>query len=255
MRRQPSSPATARRWCPAAAAASCCSRPAAAGLLLDSGDGRHRGCWASCSRRRSRGDPRRPSARSPSGDERRAAFDVVDLIRAKRDGGRLDRRRHRLADRRLRPRTGRRRADVRAADGDLLPGPGRRASCGRGPRAMIASGERLDLSGARQADRRQALDRRGRRQGLADPRAAGRDAAAPPCRSCPGRGLGHTGGTLDKLESIPGWRAELTTDEIASPCSSQVGCVICAAGARAGPGGPQALRAARRHRRRSSPSR
>ena len=31
--------------------------------------------------------------------------------------------------------------------------------------------------------------------------------AAPPCRSCPGRGLGHTGGTLDKLESIPGWRA------------------------------------------------
>ncbi len=44
-----------------------------------------------------------------------------------------------------------------------------------------------------------------------------------------GRGLGHTGGTLDKLESIPGWRATLSTDEMLAQLES-VGAVICAAG-------------------------
>jgi thymidine phosphorylase len=44
-----------------------------------------------------------------------------------------------------------------------------------------------------------------------------------------GRGLGHTGGTLDKLESIPGWRAHLTNDEMLSMLDD-VGGVICAAG-------------------------
>ena len=44
-----------------------------------------------------------------------------------------------------------------------------------------------------------------------------------------GRGLGHTGGTLDKLESIPGWRAGLTPDEMIAALR-QCGCVICAAG-------------------------
>ena len=42
-----------------------------------------------------------------------------------------------------------------------------------------------------------------------------------------GRGLGHTGGTLDKLESIPGWRAQLSTEEIRAQLES-VGAVICA---------------------------
>ncbi|HVK22646.1 MAG TPA: thymidine phosphorylase [Actinokineospora sp.] len=43
-----------------------------------------------------------------------------------------------------------------------------------------------------------------------------------------GRGLGHTGGTLDKLESIPGWRARLTTEEILAQLGD-VGAVVCAA--------------------------
>jgi thymidine phosphorylase len=44
-----------------------------------------------------------------------------------------------------------------------------------------------------------------------------------------GRGLGHTGGTLDKLESIPGWRASLSNRELLSALST-VGAVIAAAG-------------------------
>jgi thymidine phosphorylase len=45
-----------------------------------------------------------------------------------------------------------------------------------------------------------------------------------------GRGLGHTGGTLDKLESIPGWRAGLGNDELLAVLGT-VGAVIAAAGA------------------------
>ena len=44
-----------------------------------------------------------------------------------------------------------------------------------------------------------------------------------------GRGLGHTGGTLDKLESIPGWRANLSNQEMTKQLA-EVGAVICAAG-------------------------
>ncbi|MGN6522137.1 MAG: thymidine phosphorylase, partial [Actinomycetes bacterium] len=43
-----------------------------------------------------------------------------------------------------------------------------------------------------------------------------------------GRGLGHTGGTLDKLESIPGWRAALSRREMLDQLR-EVGAVVCAA--------------------------
>jgi thymidine phosphorylase len=45
-----------------------------------------------------------------------------------------------------------------------------------------------------------------------------------------GRGLGHTGGTLDKLEAIKGWRSELSNGEVLAQLD-KIGCVICAAGA------------------------
>jgi len=51
-----------------------------------------------------------------------------------------------------------------------------------------------------------------------------------------GRGLGHTGGTLDKLESIPGWRADLTATEMVDILADpKIGAVICAAGANLAP--------------------
>jgi thymidine phosphorylase len=49
-----------------------------------------------------------------------------------------------------------------------------------------------------------------------------------------GRGLGHTGGTLDKLEAIPGWRASLSNDEMMAVLRD-VGGVICGAGAELAP--------------------
>jgi thymidine phosphorylase len=49
-----------------------------------------------------------------------------------------------------------------------------------------------------------------------------------------GRGLGHTGGTLDKLEAIPGWRAALSTEEYLEQLE-KVGAVVCAAGDRLAP--------------------
>src|SRR6195952_1093909 len=95
--------------------------------------------------------------------------------------------------------------------------------------AMIASGERLDLSGVR----RPTSDKHST-GGVGDkitlplaPLVAACGVAVP---QLSGRGLGHTGGTLDKLESIPGWRADLSHDEIMAQLED-VGAVICAAGA------------------------
>ena len=95
--------------------------------------------------------------------------------------------------------------------------------------AMINSGERMEWS---------ALDRptvdKHSTGGVGDkitlplaPLVAACGAAVP---QLSGRGLGHTGGTLDKLESIPGWRASLSNEEMLAVLKS-CGAVICAAGA------------------------
>ena len=93
---------------------------------------------------------------------------------------------------------------------------------------MIASGERLDLT----ALSRPTVDKHST-GGVGDkvslvlaPLVASCGAAVP---QLSGRGLGHTGGTLDKLESIPGWRAGLSNDELIGALST-VGAVIAAAG-------------------------
>ncbi len=94
--------------------------------------------------------------------------------------------------------------------------------------AMIASGERMDFSSLS----RPTADKHST-GGVGDkitlplaPLVAACGVAVP---QLSGRGLGHTGGTLDKLESIPGWRAGLSNDEMMAQLES-VGAVICAAG-------------------------
>jgi thymidine phosphorylase len=94
--------------------------------------------------------------------------------------------------------------------------------------AMIASGERLSYEGLNMptADKHST-------GGVGDkitlplaPLVAVFGVAVP---QLSGRGLGHTGGTLDKLESIPGWRAQISNQEFHKQLA-EVGAVICAAG-------------------------
>ncbi|HYB46741.1 MAG TPA: thymidine phosphorylase [Streptosporangiaceae bacterium] len=94
--------------------------------------------------------------------------------------------------------------------------------------AMIASGDRLDLGPIK----RPTVDKHST-GGVGDkvslilaPLVASCGAAVP---QLSGRGLGHTGGTLDKLESIPGFRTALTPAETLDVLRT-AGCVICAAG-------------------------
>ncbi|MDI1288653.1 MAG: thymidine phosphorylase [bacterium] len=94
--------------------------------------------------------------------------------------------------------------------------------------AMIDTGERMDFSSLP----RPTVDKHST-GGVGDkitlplvPVVAACGAAVP---QLSGRGLGHTGGTLDKLESIPGWRALLTNEEMLSVLR-ETGGVICAAG-------------------------
>ena len=110
----------------------------------------------------------------------------------------------------------------------LLNGMNRR-EISRWTAAMIASGERMDFSSLS----RPTADKHST-GGVGDkitlplaPLVAACGVAVP---QLSGRGLGHTGGTLDKLESVPGWRAALSNDEMMRQLED-VGAVICAAGA------------------------
>jgi thymidine phosphorylase len=109
----------------------------------------------------------------------------------------------------------------------LLNGMDRR-EISRWTDAMIASGERMDFSRLS----RPTADKHST-GGVGDkitlplaPLVAACGVAVP---QLSGRGLGHTGGTLDKLESIPGWRASLSNEEMMRQLED-VGAVVCAAG-------------------------
>jgi thymidine phosphorylase len=94
--------------------------------------------------------------------------------------------------------------------------------------AMIGSGQRLDLSAvpAPTVDKHSTGGVGDKVSLILAPLVASCGAAVP---QLSGRGLGHTGGTLDKLEAIPGWRAGLAPSEFVHLLAT-VGCVICAAG-------------------------
>jgi thymidine phosphorylase len=154
-------------------------------------------------------------------------FDVVDLIRTKRDRGVLSTAqiawmidaytRGYIADEQMSAMTmaiflnGMERTEIR----DLTL-------------AMINSGERMNFDSLS----KKTTDKHST-GGVGDkitlplaPLVASFGVAVP---QLSGRGLGHTGGTLDKLESIPGWRASLSNEEFYSQLE-EVGAVICAAG-------------------------
>lgn len=154
-------------------------------------------------------------------------FDTVDLIRVKRGGGTLSTEqidwlvdaytRGYVADEQMSALTmaiflnGMERREIR----DLTL-------------AMIATGERMDFAGLGKT----TVDKHST-GGVGDkitlplaPLVASFGVAVP---QLSGRGLGHTGGTLDKLESIPGWQAALSNDRMRE-IMADTGAVVCAAG-------------------------
>ncbi|WP_134773832.1 thymidine phosphorylase [Ornithinimicrobium flavum] len=155
------------------------------------------------------------------------SFDAVDIIRTKRDRGELSSEeiawvidaytREVVADEQM----------SALAMAILLNGMNRR-EIGDWTNAMIASGERMDFSSLS----RPTADKHST-GGVGDkitlplaPLVAACGVAVP---QLSGRGLGHTGGTLDKLEAIPGWQAALSNEDMLRQLED-VGAVICAAG-------------------------
>ncbi|MGH3464785.1 MAG: thymidine phosphorylase, partial [Kribbellaceae bacterium] len=154
-------------------------------------------------------------------------YDAVDVIRAKRDRGALtDGQIDWVIDAYTRGVVADEQMSALAM-AILLNGMNRR-EISRWTAAMIASGERMDFGRLS----RPTADKHST-GGVGDkitlplaPLVAACGVAVP---QLSGRGLGHTGGTLDKLESIPGWRAALTNDQFLAQLD-EVGAVICAAG-------------------------
>ncbi|WP_460801767.1 thymidine phosphorylase [Microbacterium sp. GXF6406] len=155
-------------------------------------------------------------------------FDAIDVIRAKRDGGAVPEPELRwMVD-----------AYTRGYVSDAQMASFAMAIFQRGMQrdeirvltdAMIASGERMSFAslGKKTVDKHST-------GGVGDkitlplaPLVAAFGVAVP---QLSGRGLGHTGGTLDKLEAIPGWRAALSNEEMFAQMQGDVGAVICAAG-------------------------
>ena len=155
------------------------------------------------------------------------AFDAVDVIRAKRDNHELtDPQIDWVIDAYTRGAVAEEQMSALAM-AILLRGMNRRETS-RWTAAMIASGERMDFSSLT----RPTADKHST-GGVGDkitlplaPLVAACGVAVP---QLSGRGLGHTGGTLDKLEAIPGWRAALSNEAMLRQLS-EVGAVICAAG-------------------------
>ncbi|MET9709832.1 thymidine phosphorylase [Nocardiopsis alba] len=154
-------------------------------------------------------------------------MDVIEIIRAKRDGGTLTPEqidwvigaytRGEIAEEQM----------AALAMAIFLQGMDR-AEVSRWTEAMLDSGERLDFSDlARPTTDKHSTGGVGDKITLPlTPTVAACGAAVP---QLSGRGLGHTGGTLDKLEAIPGWKASLSTEEMRRVLTT-TGGVICAAG-------------------------
>jgi thymidine phosphorylase len=156
-----------------------------------------------------------------------ATHSAIDVIRTKRDGGRLS---DEQIDWFMAAYTAGDVADYQASALTMAifwrgMEPDELATW---TKAMIESGERLDLSSITKP----TVDKHST-GGVGDkvslpliPLAAACGLAVP---QLSGRGLGHTGGTLDKMESIPGWRAQLSNEEFLATLAAEGG-VICAAG-------------------------
>ncbi|NUP27991.1 MAG: thymidine phosphorylase [Nocardia sp.] len=158
------------------------------------------------------------------------AHDAVSIIGAKRDGGELS---DTQIDWAIAAFTRGEMADEQMAAlamAIVLRGMNRRETA-RWTEAMLRSGRRLDFTDLP----RPTVDKHST-GGVGDkitlplaPLVAACGAAVP---QLSGRGLGYTGGTLDKLEAIPGWRADIGPDRMREILTDPAaGCVVCAAGA------------------------